>query len=82
LSFEDRDKIRKERDKKGEPGGSKRSIADMITKQLMSAIISSIQKATATDETTTSASSTPNKSNTQAGNSFGGKESAKRSKLE
>ena len=81
LSFEERDKIRKERDKKGEQGGSKRCIGEMTTKQLTTAIISSIQQATASDDSST-ASSTPKKSNTQAGNSFGGKASAKRSKLD
>ncbi|KAI2496262.1 hypothetical protein MHU86_18266 [Fragilaria crotonensis] len=83
LSFEERDKIRKERDRKGEQGGSKRSISEMTTKQLTTAIISSIQKATASDDSSISTTpSTPKKSNTQAGNSFGGKESAKRTKHE
>jgi hypothetical protein len=33
LSFDELDKIRKESDKKGEQGGSKRSISEMTTKQ-------------------------------------------------
>ncbi|KAI2492735.1 hypothetical protein MHU86_21810 [Fragilaria crotonensis] len=44
LSYEERDRIRKERDKKGEPGGTKRSISEMTTKQLTTALISSLQK--------------------------------------
>ena len=79
LSYEERDKIRKERDKKGEQGGTKRSISELTTKQLTTAIISSIKQAT---ETTTKEETSPGKPNTQAGNSFGGKESAKRSKSE
>ena len=77
LSFDERDKIRKERDKKGEQGGSKRTISELTTKQLTTAIISSIQKANADN----GAEDTPKKSNaSQAGNAFGGKGSAKRSK--
>ena len=81
LSYEDRDKIRKERDKKGEQGGTKRNISELTTKQLTTAIISSIQKATG-DAKEACCDSGSTKSNTQAGNSFGGKESAKRSKIE
>jgi hypothetical protein len=80
LSYEERDKIRKDRDKKGEQGGTKRSISELTTKQLTTAIISSIRQATelsgAKDDTTSS------KTNSQAGNAFGGKESAKRNKTE
>jgi hypothetical protein len=78
LSFEERDKIRKERDRKGEQGGSKRSVSEMTAKQLTTAIISSIQKASEKEDS--GGDETPNKSNTQAGNAFGGRESAKRSK--
>ena len=80
-SYEERDKIRKERDKKGEQGGSKRTIPETTTKQLTTAIISSLQKANASDDNSTIAS-TPSKSSTQAGSSFGGKESVKRTKLD
>ncbi len=45
LSFEERDKICKERNRKGKQGGSKRSMTEMTTKQLMTAIIISSQKA-------------------------------------
>jgi hypothetical protein len=56
----------------------------MTTKQLTTAIMSSIKAATAGDgdlanDTT---ESTPKKVNSQAGNSFGGKEGVKRSKTE
>jgi hypothetical protein len=50
LSYEERDKIRKERDKKGEQGGTKRNISELTTKQLTAAIISSIQKAVMADD--------------------------------
>jgi uncharacterized membrane protein YgcG len=80
LSYEERDRIRKERDKKNEQGGTKRSISEMTTKQLTTALISSIQKAAANDESKDG--DTPKKSNTNAGNSFGGKESVKRAKTD
>jgi hypothetical protein len=79
LSFEDRDKIRKERDKRGEQGGTKRNISELTTKQLTTAIISSLQKAAADESKDKDDDSTQKKSN-QAGNAFGGKESAKRNK--
>jgi hypothetical protein len=37
FSYEERDRVRKERDKKGEQGRSKRTISEMTTKQLASA---------------------------------------------
>ena len=84
LSYEERDKIRKERDRKGEQGGTKRNISEMTTKQLTTAIISSIKAATAGDgdAANDTTASTPKKVNSQAGNSFGGKEGVKRSKTE
>ncbi|KAI2500072.1 hypothetical protein MHU86_14399 [Fragilaria crotonensis] len=78
LSYEERDKIRKERDKKGEQGGSKRNISELTTKQLTTALISSLQKVSESDDATEKAE-TPQKSN-QAGNAFGGREGAKRQK--
>ena len=84
MSFEERDKIRKERDRKGEIGGTKHNVSEMTTKKmtnkLTTAIISSIQKVTRAsgDE---DASTTP-KSNHQADNSFGRKEGAMRSRTE
>ncbi len=44
LSYEERDKIRKERDKKGEQGGTKGNISELTTKQLTTSTISSIQR--------------------------------------
>ena len=79
LSYEERDKIRKERDKKGEQGGTKRNISELTTKQLTSAIISSIQKAVMADDSKEDDTTTKKNTN-QAGNAFGGKESVKRSK--
>jgi hypothetical protein len=79
LSFEERDKIRKERDKKGEQGGTKRNISEITTKQLTTAIISSIQKAIMADDPKDEDTASKKNIN-QAGNSFGGKESVKRSK--
>lgn len=82
LSFEERDQIRKERDKRGEQGGTKRGIAELTTKQLTTAIISSIRAANVEEEredrVTTQAESPPTRAD--AGNSFGGRESAKKAK--
>jgi hypothetical protein len=77
LSEDEKEKIRKERMKKQEQGGSKRIVAKMTTKQLTTNIISSINKAKVNID---SDDDSPKKNNSQAGNSFGGKESAKRSK--
>lgn len=79
LSFEERDKIRKERDKKGEQGGSKRSIGDLSVEQFTAAIISAVKN----DQASTPAepSTDSNTSGNNAGNAFGGKEGAKRTKF-
>ena len=75
LSFEERDKIRKDRDSKGEQGGTKRNISDISVDQV-TAIISALQKGTtSTDDDTRT---TP--PNNQAGNAFGGKEGARKRK--
>jgi hypothetical protein len=78
LSFEERDKIRKERDRKGEQGGTKRTVGDLSVEQLK-AMISSVQQDAAT--TTTTDSTNTNNSGNNAGNAFGGKEGAKRTKF-
>ena len=80
LSFEERDKIRKARDKKGEQGGSKRSVGDLSVEQFQ-AMISSVQQDSATVTTTESGDSGTNSGGNNAGNAFGGKESAKRIKF-
>ena len=49
LSYDKRGKIRAERDKKGKPGGTKQNISELTTKQLTTALISSIQKAVSDD---------------------------------
>ena len=75
LSFKERDKIQKERDKKGEPGGTKHIIGD-ISIEHVTAIISAMQQAqsaTPTEETELTSNTT------QAGNSFGGKANVKKS---
>jgi hypothetical protein len=82
LSYEERDKIRKERDKRGEQGGSKRSVSELTTKQLTTAIISSIQKATSCGDSEAPKEDTTSNKSSNAGNSFGGKESVKRSRTE
>ncbi|KAI2495884.1 Reverse transcriptase (RNA-dependent DNA polymerase) [Fragilaria crotonensis] len=69
LSFEERDNTCKERDKKDEQGGSKRSISEMTTKQLTTVLISSLQKAS--EKESSGNDENPKKSNTQAGNAFG-----------
>jgi hypothetical protein len=78
LSFEERDKIRRERDKKGEQGGTKRSVGDLSVEQF-TAMLSAVQQDAAT-VTTTDLTDTSNPGN-NAGNAFGGKESAKRLKF-
>ena len=79
LPYEERDKICKERDKKGEQGGSKRNISELSTKQLTTALISSLQKVSASDNSSEKTAETPKQSN-QTGNAFGGREGAKRQK--
>ena len=84
LSYEDRDRIRKERDKKGEQGGTKRNVSEMTTKQLTTALISSIQKA-ATNCQSGECEKDKDKSATpklNAGDAFGGRIGAKRAKSE
>jgi hypothetical protein len=78
LSFEERDKIHKERDKKGEQGGSKQSIGDLSVEQF-TAIISAVKSDQAM--VTTADSTDTNTSSGNAGNAFGGKEGAKRAKF-
>jgi hypothetical protein len=77
LSFEERDKIRKERDKKGKQGGTKRSIGDLSVEQF-TAIISAAKSDQATQNTESTETITTQGNN--AGNAFGGKEAAKRAK--
>ena len=80
LSFEERDKIRKERDKKGEQGGTKWTIGD-ISVDHVTAIIGAMQQTpVASTDDTEEAAQTPTTSNTQAGNAFGGKASVKKSR--
>ena len=81
LSYEERDRIRKERDKKGEQGGSKkRNLSEY--KQLTNAIISSIQKV-ADGKADDTKEDTPKANNQSADRSaFGGRDSAKRNKQE
>jgi hypothetical protein len=76
LSFEERDKIRKERDKKGEQGGTKRTVGD-ISVEHVTAIIGAMQQSQATETT----DDTETTSNTQAGNAFGGKANAKKTRF-
>jgi hypothetical protein len=76
LSFEERNTIHKDRDKKGEPGGTnKRTIGDISVEQVTT-IMGAIQQHNAA--TDTAESITPKTSNSQAGNAFDGKEGAKK----
>ena len=75
LSFEKRDKTRKECDKKGEPGGTKHIIGD-ISIEHVTAIIGAMQQAqlaSPTEETELTSNTT------QVGNSFGSKANVKKS---
>jgi hypothetical protein len=80
LLYKECDKIHKEHDKKGEQGGTKRNVSDLTTKQLTTkVIIRSIQKSSGGSENDNyKDESTPKTSN--AGDAFGGREGAKRSK--
>ena len=78
MCRDERDKIRKEHDKKGEQGGSKRSLGDLSVEQF-TAIISAVKQDQAT--TTTTDSTDTSTSGNNAGNTFGGKERAKRIKF-
>ena len=85
LSFEDRDKIRKARDSKGEQGGTKRNNQDMeaVAKQLIAAV-SSMGKKKQSDEEggdTDTTSDSTNSGGNNAGNAFGGREGAKRTRF-
>ena len=76
LSFEERDKIRKEHDKKGEPGGTKHNIGN-ISIEHVTAIIGAMQQVqSASPMEETKLTSNP----TQAGNSFGRKANVKKSR--
>jgi hypothetical protein len=76
LSYEERDKIRKERDKKGEQGGTKRNVSDISVDQAAAIMLAAMQS-NANSETSPSGSSeeTPD---SQAGNAFGGKANVKK----
>jgi hypothetical protein len=78
LTFEERDKIHKEHDKKGKQGGSKWSIGNLSVEQF-TAIISAVRSDQAM--VTTADSTDTNTSGGNAGNAFGGKEGAKRAKF-
>jgi hypothetical protein len=77
LSYEERDKIRKERDKKGEQGGTKRSIGD-ISVEHVTAIIGAMQQVPSVVSTEDSITANETTTSNQAGNAFGGKASAKK----
>ena len=79
LSFEERDKIQKEHDKKGKPGGTKpggtKQIIGDISVEHITAIIKVMQQAQSaipTEETELTSHTT------QAGNSFGSKANIKK----
>ncbi len=78
LSYKERDKICKERDKRGEQGGSKQSLSELTTKQLTTALISSLQKINESEESAERSEAA--KQLNQAGNAFGGREGAKQHK--
>jgi hypothetical protein len=79
LSFEERDKIHMERDKKGKQGGSKQSIGNLSVEQFTT-IISAVKSDQATVMTTDSTTDM-NTSGGNAGNTFGRKEGVKQTKF-
>lgn len=74
LSFEERDKIRKERDKKGQPGGTKRTVSEVSVEQA-NAIIGAIQKVQSIQPSVDTQVAHPT---AQAGNAFGGRANIKK----
>ncbi len=78
LSYTDCDKICKERDKRGEQGGSKRFISELTAKQLTTTLISLLQKINELEEP--AEKSEASRQLNQAGNAFCGREGAKRQK--
>jgi hypothetical protein len=74
LSFEERDKIRKDRDKKGQPGGTKRTMSEVSAEQI-TAIIGAIQQVPSTPSTEQKNGTS---ATTQAGNAFGGRANIKK----
>ena len=84
LSYEERKKIRKERDKKREPGCSnKRAISETAAQQLTTVIIrSSIYKANKEETGSIGGDDAIPRTSNNADNSFGGREGAKRSKTD
>jgi hypothetical protein len=79
LSFKEHDKIRKERDKKGEQGGTKHSVGDLSVEQF-TAMINTVKSDQATNNTESTKTNTTTQNN-DAGNAFGGKGAAKRAKF-
>jgi hypothetical protein len=77
LSYEERNKIRKERYKKGEQGGTKRTISD-ISVEHVTAIIGAMQQAPSIVSTEDSVTTNETTTSNQAGNAFGGKASTKK----
>jgi hypothetical protein len=77
LSYEERDKICKERDKKGEQGGTKRTIGN-ISVEPVTAIIGAMQQAPSVTSTNESATTHETTLSNQAGNAFVGKASSKK----
>jgi hypothetical protein len=73
--LEEHDKIRKDRDKKGEQGGTKQSIGNISVEQV-TAVIGAMQKVPTTVTFSDESSATP--ASTQAENAFRGKEGAKK----
>jgi hypothetical protein len=80
LSYEERDKIRKERDKKGEQGGTKRTIDD-ISVEHVTAIIGAMQQVPSIVITKDSVATNETTPSNQAGNAFGGKARAKKMRI-
>ena len=78
IIFEEHDKICKEHDKKGEQGGTKQSVGNLLVEQF-AVMISLVQQDTAT-ATTTDSTDTSNSGN-NARNAFGRKKGAKQIKF-
>jgi hypothetical protein len=82
LSFEERDKIRKERKEKPDQNGTpKRSLGE-ISVEHVTAIIGAMQQAQPSNEDSTNSAADTTPKHTNAGNAFGGKANSKKARIE
>ena len=82
LSFEEHDKIHKERkEKSDQSGAAKRNLGEISIEQV-TAIIGAMQQAQSSNEDTSNDTNNTTPKHTNTGNAFGGKANAKKSRIE